>query len=54
MILTLEEIKERMQRWDEITILEELDIRSVDLVEKFADIIEEQADRLEQLVNWEE
>jgi hypothetical protein len=54
MSLTLEEIKERMQRWDEITILEELDIRSADLVEKFADVIEEQADRLEQLVNWEE
>jgi hypothetical protein len=54
MSLTLEEIKERMQRWDEITILEELDIRSVDLVEKFEDIIEAQADRLEQLVNWEE
>jgi hypothetical protein len=54
MSLTLEEIKERMQRWDEITILEELDIRSIDLVEKFEDIIEAQADRLEQLVNWEE
>jgi len=54
MSLTLEEIKERMQRWDEITILEELDIRSVDLVEKFEDVIEDQADRLEQLVKWEE
>lgn len=54
MSLTLEEIKERMQRWDEITILEELDIRSIDLVEKFEDLIEAQADRLEQLVNWEE
>jgi hypothetical protein len=54
MSLTLEEIKERMKRWDEITVLEELDIRSADLIEKFEDIIEEQADRLEQLVNWEE
>lgn len=54
MSLTLEEIKERMERWDEITILEELDIRSIDLVEKFEDLIEAQADRLEQLVNWEE
>ena len=54
MSLTLEEIKERMQRWDEITILEELDIRSIDLVEKFEDVIEDQADRLEQLVKWEE
>lgn len=54
MSLTLEEIKERMERWDEITILEELDIRSVDLIEKFEDLIEAHADRLEQLVNWEE
>jgi len=54
MTLTLEEIKERMQRWDELTIVEELDIRSIDLIERFDDIIEDQADRLEQLVQWEE
>lgn len=52
--LTLEEIKERMKRWDELTIVEELDIRSHDLVERFDDIIEEQADRLEQLLQWED
>lgn len=54
MPLTLEEIKERMKRWDEITIIEELSIRSEDIVERFDDYIEDQADRLEQLVNWEE
>jgi len=54
MALTLEEIKERMKRWDEISIIEELSIRSEDIVERFDDIIEEQADRLEKLVNWEE
>ena len=54
MALTLEEIKERMRRWDELTILEELSIRSEDLVERFDDLIEEKADYLEQLVNWEE
>jgi hypothetical protein len=54
MTLTLEEIKERMKRWDEISIIEELSIRSEDIVERFDDIIEEQADRLEKLVNWEE
>lgn len=54
MSLTIEEIKERMKRWDELTILEELNIRSEDIVERFDDLIEEQADKLEQLVNWEE
>lgn len=54
MNLTLEEIKERMTRWDELTIVEELDIRSIDLVERFEDVIEDNADRLEQLVQWEE
>jgi hypothetical protein len=54
MPLTLEEIKERMKRWDEITIIEELSIRSEDIVERFDDYIEDQADRLENLVNWEE
>jgi hypothetical protein len=54
MALTLEEIKERMKRWDELSLIEELSIRSEDIVERFDDIIEEQADRLEQLVHWEE
>ncbi len=54
MPLTLEEIKERMKRWDEITIIEELSLRSEDIVERFDDYIEDQADRLENLVNWEE
>jgi hypothetical protein len=54
MALTLEEIKERMKRWDEVTLLEELEIRSDSIVERFDDIIEERADYLETLVNWEE
>jgi hypothetical protein len=54
MSLTLEDIKERMKRWDELSILEELNIRSEDLVERFDDIIEDKADYLESLVNWEE
>jgi hypothetical protein len=54
MALTLEEIKERLKRWDEITLIEELSLRSEDIVERFDDIIEDQADRLENLVNWEE
>jgi hypothetical protein len=54
MALTLEEIKERMKRWDEISIIEELSIRSEDIIERFDDVIEDQVDRLEKLVNWEE
>jgi hypothetical protein len=54
MTLTLEEIKERMKRWDELTIIEELSLRSEEIVERFEDIIEENADRLEKLVNWED
>ena len=54
MALTIEEIKERMKRWDELTIVEELGIRSEDIVERFDDIIEQHADYLEDLVNWEE
>lgn len=54
MNLTLEEIKERLRRWDEITLIEELSIRSEDIVERFEDIVEDQADRLEKLVNWED
>jgi hypothetical protein len=54
MTLTLEEIKERMKRWDELTIIEELSLRSEEIVERFEDVIEENADRLEKLVNWED
>jgi hypothetical protein len=54
MALTLEEIKERMKSWDEITIIEELSLRSEEIVERFEDVIEENADRLEKLVNWED
>jgi len=54
MALTLEEIKERLKRWDEVAILEVLNLRSEDIVERFDDIIEDAADELEKLVNWEE
>jgi hypothetical protein len=54
MALTLEEIKERMKRWDELVILEELSIRSEDLIERFDDLIENKIDYLEELVNWED
>jgi len=43
-----------MKRWDELTIIEELSLRSEEIVERFEDVIEENADRLEKLVNWED
>jgi hypothetical protein len=54
MPLTLEEIKERLKRWDEVSLIEELEIDSEQIVERFEDIIEERADILEQQVNWED
>lgn len=47
MSLTLEDIKERLKRLDEITLLEVLDISSEELVERFEDLIEEHLDDLE-------
>lgn len=46
MNLTFEELKEKLQRVDEVTLLELLDIRSDDIIERFEDYIE---DRQEQL-----
>lgn len=41
-----EEIKEKLKRVDEVTLLELLDINSEDLVERFEDYIEEQQEKL--------
>ncbi len=46
MNLTFEELKEKLQRVDEVTLLELLEIRSDDIVERFEDFIEEQQDKL--------
>ena len=54
MSLTLEEIKERLKRLDEITLLEVLDISSEELVERFTDVIEEKSDELEEDLEEEE
>lgn len=47
MPLTLNEIYDKLKDIDEITLLEILNISSEDLVERFQDEIDEQADRLE-------
>jgi hypothetical protein len=46
MYITFEELKEKLQRVDEVTLLELLEIRSDDIVERFEDYIEEQQDKL--------
>jgi hypothetical protein len=44
--LTFEELKEKLQRVDEVALLELLEIRSDDIIERFEDYIEEQQDKL--------
>jgi hypothetical protein len=46
-VLTHEEIKEKLKHLDEITLMETLEITSEDLVNRFADRIEEKQDTLE-------
>ncbi|MCR4308358.1 MAG: hypothetical protein NUV80_07455 [Candidatus Berkelbacteria bacterium] len=46
MTMTFEEVKERLAKIDEISLLEILDIASEDLVNKFEDKIEERIDEL--------
>jgi len=46
-MFTLEEIKDKLKRLDEVTLLETLEITSEDLVNRFADLIEQQQDTLE-------
>jgi hypothetical protein len=47
MNITFEELKEKLQRVDEVTLLELLEIHSDDIIERFEDYIE---DRQEQLL----
>lgn len=48
MALTIPDIKEKLKLLDEITLLEMLNIHSEELVDRFSDIIEDQADQLEE------
>ena len=52
--LTLPELKERLKRLDEISLLELLDVSSEDLVESFSDTIENNYLQLLKEVDWEE
>jgi hypothetical protein len=46
MNLTFEELKEKLQRVDEVTLLELLEIRSDDIVDRFEDYIEDKQEYL--------
>lgn len=46
MPLTLKDLKERLKNLDEITLMEELEISSEDLIERFEDHIELKFERL--------
>jgi hypothetical protein len=50
-MLTLPDIYDKLKRLDEVTILELLEIRSEDIVDRFMDKIEERADYLEELLD---
>lgn len=54
MNLTLREVKERLATLDEVTLIEELNIRSEDIVERFEDVIEADLERIKQLIEWED
>lgn len=49
-MLTLSEVKERLERLDEITLIEELGVNSTDIVQAFSDNIEERYDYFSLLV----
>ena len=52
MNLTFEELKEKLQRVDEVTLLELLDIHSDDIIERFEDYIEEKQEQLTKEIYW--
>jgi len=54
MTKTFEEIKERLKRIDEVSLLEVLEISSEDLVDRFDDKIEDRIDGLAQEFEDEE
>ena len=53
MALTLREILERLKSLDEVELCDILGLSSDDIVERFADIIEDKMDKLEIEVDWE-
>ena len=54
MSLTLQEIAEKLKRYDEILLLELLEISADDIVDRFMDKIEDKADNLEEEMEEDE
>ena len=52
--MTLAELKEQLAEFDEIALLELLNLRSADLVSAFAELIEDRMEQLEKEVNENE
>lgn len=48
MSLTVPDIMDKLKQMDEVTLLEILEINSEQIVDRFADVIEEKADLLEE------
>ena len=48
MSLTVPDIMDKLKQMDEVTLLEILEINSEQLVDRFADVIEDKADLLEE------
>ena len=53
MSLTLNDILDRLRQLDEVELLDILGVNSDMLVDRFADLIEEKLERLEEAVDWE-
>ena len=51
--LTLQELKERLKRLDELSLLELLDVTSEEIVEMFVDRIDDNFDRLMDEVDYD-
>jgi len=49
--LTFEELKEKLKMIDEVLLVEMLDIRSDDIVERFYDVIEDQQQKLRRMID---
>lgn len=47
MILTFNDLKDRLKALDEVTLLELLDLKSEDIVDRFEDLIEDKQEQLE-------
>ena len=54
MSMTLEEVKEKLKQFDEVTLLEIFDITSEELVERFSDLIEEREEYFIKEIELEE